>query len=170
MATQDQKRKAATQTGLYLAVIIAIAVVANMLSFKAYSRIDTTRNERYTLSKGSGRLLGSLKTPIQVDAYIKTGLPQLDAFVRDLTDLLKEYEREGKGKFKFTLIEPNTDELREQAKEAGLQEQPFGEMSATSEDQAAIAQGYRRDYGALPTVCCLFGFNEIIWMFARHLS
>ncbi|MDF3070980.1 MAG: hypothetical protein K0R38_6581 [Polyangiaceae bacterium] len=142
MATQDQKRKAATQTGLYLIVIVAIAVVANMLSFKAYSRIDTTRNERYTLSKGSGRLLGSLKTPIQIDAYVKTGLPQLDAFVRDLTDLLKEYEREGKGKFKFTIIEPNTDELRDQAKEAGLQEQPFGEMSATGEDQAAIAQGY----------------------------
>ena len=142
MATQDQKRKAATQTGLYLAVIIAIAVVANMLSFKAYSRIDTTNNERSTLSKGSGRLLASLKTPIQIDAYIKTGLPQLDAFVRDLTDLLKEYERAGKGKFKFTLIEPNTDELREQAKEAGLTEQPFGEMSTTSDDQAAIAQGY----------------------------
>ena len=142
MATQDQKRKAATQTGLYLAVIIAIAVVANMLSFKAYSRFDTTINERFTLSKGSGRLLASLKTPIQVDAYIKTGLPQLDAFVRDLTDLLQEYERAGKGKFKFTLIEPNTDELREQAKEAGLTEQPFGEMSTTSDDQAAIAQGY----------------------------
>lgn len=142
MATQDQKRKAATQTGLYLIVIVAIAVVANMLSFKAYSRIDTTRNERYTLSKGSGRLLSSLKTPIQIDAYVKTGLPQLDAFVRDLTDLLKEYEREGKGKFKFTLIEPNTDELREQAKEAGLQEQPFGEMNQTADDTAAIAQGY----------------------------
>jgi len=127
---------------MYLAVIVAIAVVANMLSFKAYSRIDTTRNERYTLSKGSGRLLQSLKTPIQVDAYIKTGLPQLDAFVHDLTDLLKEYERDGKGKFKFTLIEPKTDEMRDAAKEAGLQEQPFGEMSATSEDQAAIAQGY----------------------------
>jgi ABC-type uncharacterized transport system involved in gliding motility auxiliary subunit len=142
VATQDQKRKAATQTGLYLIVIVAIAVVANMLSFKAYSRIDTTRNERYTLSKGSGRLLSSLKTPIQIDAYVKTGLPQLDNFVRDLTDLLKEYEREGKGKFKFTLIEPNTDELREQAKEAGLQEQPFGEMNQTNDDQASIAQGY----------------------------
>ena len=142
MATQDQKRKAATQTGLYLLVIVAIAVVANMLSFKAYTRMDWTRNERYTLSKGSGRLLGSLKTPIQIDAYVKTGLPQLDAFVRDLTDLLKEYEREGKGKFKFTIIEPNTDELREQAKEAGLQEQPFGELNQTAEDTAAIAQGY----------------------------
>lgn len=144
MATQDQKRKAATQTGLYLVVIIAIAVVANMLSFKAYSRIDTTRNERYTLSKGSGRLLSSLKTPIQIDAYVpKAGLPQLDAFVGDLKDLLKEYERAGNGKFKFTLIEPNTDELRDQAKEAGLQEQPFGEINQTSGgDQATISNGY----------------------------
>jgi ABC-type uncharacterized transport system involved in gliding motility auxiliary subunit len=142
VATQEERRKAATQTGLYLIVIAAIAIVANMFSAKAYSRIDTTRNERYTLSKGSARLLTTLKTPLQVDAYIKTGLPQLDAFVRDLTDLLKEYEREGKGKFRFTLIEPKTDELREQAKEAGLQEMPFGELSATSEDQASIAQGY----------------------------
>ncbi len=144
MATQDQKRKAATQTGLYLIVVIAIAVVANMLSFKAYARSDWTRNERYTLSKGTGRLLGSLKTPLQVDAYVpKAGLAQLDTFVRDLTDLLKEYERDGKGKFKFTLIEPTTDELRDQAKEAGLQEQPFGEIDQTSSgDQATIANGY----------------------------
>ena len=87
MATQDQKRKAATQTGLYLVVVIAIAVVANMLSFKAYARSDWTRNERYTLSKGTGRLLGSLKTPLQVDASVpKAGLAQLDPFVRDLMD------------------------------------------------------------------------------------
>jgi ABC-type uncharacterized transport system involved in gliding motility auxiliary subunit len=125
-------------------VAVAIVVLVNMLSFKAYSRIDTTRNERYTLSKGSGRLLGSLKTPIQVDAYVpKPGLPQLDAFVNDLKDLLKEYERAGNGKFKFTLIEPNTDELRDQAKEAGLQEQPFGEINQTSGgDQATISNGY----------------------------
>ena len=142
MASQDQKRKAAAATGIYLAVIAAIVVIVNMLSSTAHSRIDTTKNDRYTLSKGSGDLLQTLKSPIQVDAYIKTGLPQLDAFVRDLTDMLKEYEAAGKGKFKFTLIEPNTDELREQAKEAGLQEQPFGELSATSDDQASIAQGY----------------------------
>jgi ABC-type uncharacterized transport system involved in gliding motility auxiliary subunit len=142
MATQEKKRRDATTAGIYLAVIVAIVVVVNLISSKLYHRWDVTKAERYTLSQGSGRLLQSLKTPIQVDAYVKTGLPQLDAFVRDLTDLLKEYERAGKGKFKFTLIEPNTDELREQAKEAGLQEQPFGEVSATGEDQASIAQGY----------------------------
>jgi ABC-type uncharacterized transport system involved in gliding motility auxiliary subunit len=142
MATQEHRRKAAAQTGLYVLVIAAIAIVANVLGAKAYHRWDATKNERYTLSAGSGRLIRSLNSPVQVDAYVKTGLPQLDAFVKDLTDLLKEYERAGGGKFKFTIIEPNTDELRAQAKEAGLQETPFGEANQTGDDQASITQGY----------------------------
>ncbi len=124
MATQQDKRKAAAQTGIYLTVITAIVVLANLLSAGAYKRIDTTSTERFTLSQGSGRLVRSLKEPLQVDVYVKTGLAQLDAFVRDLTDLLKEYERNGGGKFKYTVIEPNTDELKEKAKEEGVQEQP----------------------------------------------
>lgn len=142
MATEEQKRKVAAQTGFYVLVIAAIVVVVNVIASKAYVRKDMTKTERYTLSQGSGHLLQTLKSPIQVDAYVKTGLPQLDAFVGDLTDLLQEYQAAGKGKFKFTLIEPNTDDLRSQAKEAGLQEQPFVDPSQTSEDQAAIAQGY----------------------------
>jgi ABC-type uncharacterized transport system involved in gliding motility auxiliary subunit len=142
MATQQEKRKAAAQTGLYLAVIAAIVVVANLLSAGAYKRIDTTSTERFTLSQGSGRLVKSLKEPLQVDVYVKTGLAQLDAFVRDLTDLLKEYERSGGGKFKYTIIEPKTDEQKEKAKEEGLQEQPFGEASATGDSEASITQGF----------------------------
>jgi ABC-type uncharacterized transport system involved in gliding motility auxiliary subunit len=155
MATEEQKKRAAAQAGVYVLVIAAIVVVANMLAAKVYARKDVTRTERFTLSVGSGRLLSTLKQPIQIDAYVKTGLPQLDAFVGDLTDLLKEYDRAGKGKFKFTLIEANTDELRTQAKEAGLQEQPFVDPSQTSEDQAAVAQGYMGlvfKYGSEKTV------------------
>ncbi len=143
MATEDKRAKAAAQTGLYLVVIAAILVIANIVSARgAYVRRDVTKNELYTLSKGSERLLEGLKSPIQIDAYVTRGLAQLDVFVRDLTDLLKEYERAGKGQFKFTLIEANTDELREQAKEAGLEPTAFGEASATGEDQASIASGF----------------------------
>lgn len=142
MATQDKKRTAAAQTGIYLLVLTGILVLANMFSARAYKRVDVTKNERYTLSEGSGRLLKTLHGPVQVDAYVTRGLAQLDAFVRDLTDLLKEYERAGQGKFKFTIIEAKTDELREQAKDAGLQPSAFGEASATGEDQASVAQGY----------------------------
>jgi ABC-type uncharacterized transport system involved in gliding motility auxiliary subunit len=142
MATQEQKRRAAAQTGLYVVVIAAIVIVANLLSAGAYKRIDMTSAERFTLSQGSSRLVRSLNEPVRVDAYVKTGLAQLDSFVRDLTDLLKEYERQGGGKFKYTIIEPKTDEQREAAKEAGVQEQPFGEASATGDESAAITQGF----------------------------
>ncbi len=141
MATESQKRKAAAQTGAYLVIITAIIVVANLLSAGVYKRIDTTKNDRFTLSEGSGRLIRSLKEPVQVDVYVKTGLAQLDAFVRDLKHLLHEYERNGGGKFKYTIIEPDTDELRERAREAGIQEQPFGEASAKG-DGASITQGF----------------------------
>lgn len=142
MATEQDRRKAAAQTGFYLIVIAGIAVMANVFSAGVYKRADVTRNERYTLSQGSGRLIKSLKSPVQADVYITRGLAQLDTFVRDLTDLMKEYERAGGGNFKYTLIEPKTDELREKAKDAGLEELAFGEQSATGGDQASIAQGY----------------------------
>jgi len=141
MATEQQKRKAAAQTGFYLLLVLAIVVVANLLSAGAYQRIDTTKTERFTLSKGSSRLVSSLKEPIHLDVYVKTGLAQLDAFVRDLTNLLKEYERTGSKKFEYTIIEADTDELREKAKEAGLQEQPFGEQD-TGDRKASFTQGY----------------------------
>lgn len=142
MATQERKRKVAAQTGLYLLVVTAIVVVANLLGAGAYKRIDTTKTERYTLSKGSARLVQELKQPVEIEAFVKTGQAQLDAFVRDLTDLLGEYERQSNGNLKYTIIEANTDELRQKAKDAGLQEQPFGEASATGEDQASITQGF----------------------------
>ena len=142
MATQDQKRKAATQTGFYLLVLAGIAIMANVIAFGWYGRMDVTKSERFTLSQGSARLVKNLNSPIEVDVYVTRGLAQLDTFVQDLTDLLKEYERAGEGKFKFTLIEAKTDEERAAAKEAGLQEMAFGETSQTGNDQASIAQGY----------------------------
>lgn len=142
MATLEHRRKAAAQTGIYLVLIAAIVVVANLLSAGAYKRIDTTENERYTLSKGSGNLVQSLESPLQVDAYVNTKLPKLKVFVQELTDLLKSYEQAGGGKFKYTLIEPETDELRKQAEEAGLQPMAMGDPGEGSGDQIAIAQGY----------------------------
>jgi ABC-type uncharacterized transport system involved in gliding motility auxiliary subunit len=142
MATQERKRSVATQTGLYIVVISAIAIVINVLSSGAYGRIDTTYSKRYTLSAGSGRMVRNLKEPIQIDAYVTRGLAQLDTFVRDLTDLLKEYQRAGGGKFKFTLIEANTDELRQRAKDAGLEPMTSIDANAASGDKAEIAQGY----------------------------
>jgi ABC-type uncharacterized transport system involved in gliding motility auxiliary subunit len=139
----ERRKKAAAETGLYLVIVAAIVIVANLIAFVGvHKRVDMTKNERFTLSQGSGRLVGSLKSPLHVDAYVTKGLPKLDAFVRDLTDLLKLYQQRGGGKFEYTIIEAKTEEQRQAAKEAGLKDVAFGESSETGEDQASIAQGY----------------------------
>lgn len=139
----ERKTRAATQTGIYLLIVAAILVVANVISYSVYKRFDMTRSERFTLSKGSGRLVREgLKQDLQIDIYVTRGLPKHEAFIQDLTDLMSEYERASNGKVHYSIIEPKTDEQRAAAKEAGLQEAAFGEGSETGQDQATITRGF----------------------------
>jgi ABC-type uncharacterized transport system involved in gliding motility auxiliary subunit len=105
-------------------------------------RADTDREPPYALTAGSKRILGALKSELHIDAYFASGVPEVDRFVGELRHLLAEYERQGRGKLKVRLIEANSDELREQAKENGLQEQPFFERDAVDPKRPTMAQGY----------------------------
>src|SRR5580692_10235743 len=138
----EKRKQTALETGALITIVAAILVALNALSaLGLYGRKDVTRTEKYTLSKGSGSLLRSMKQELLVDAYITKGLPKLDAFVRDLRDLLQEYKNAGHGKFEYALVEPKDEETKKKAKDAGLIEQPFGEASDTDE-KAAVAQGF----------------------------
>lgn len=146
----ERKKKASAESGALVLVIALILVAVNALSYFMYVRKDTTHAERYTLSAGSGRLLQSMKGDMKVEAYVTKGLPKLDAFVRDLRDLLQQYKESSKGKFDYVIIEAKDEEQKKKAKEAGLQEIQFGEGSDT-EDKAEFAKGYMGlviNYGA----------------------
>jgi ABC-type uncharacterized transport system involved in gliding motility auxiliary subunit len=138
----EKRKKSAVESGVLILVVAAILVAVNALSaLGMYSRSDVTKSEKYTLSKGSGNLLRSMKQELTVEAYVTKGLPKLDAFVRDLRDLLQEYKNAGAGKFDYSIIEPKDEDTKKKAKDAGLIEQPFGEASDTDE-KAAVAQGF----------------------------
>jgi hypothetical protein len=125
-----------------LVVIALICVAVNALgAFGLYKRSDLTKVERYTLSQGSGRLLKSMKQQMVVDAYVTRGLPKLDAFVRDLRDLLQEYKNAGGGKFDYNLIEVKDDEKKkDEAEKAGLK--PMLLSESENDEKAGITQGY----------------------------
>jgi gliding motility-associatede transport system auxiliary component len=138
----EKRKKTAVESGVLILVVAAILVAVNALSaLGVYAREDTTKSEKFTLSKGSGNLLRSMKQELIVDAYVTKGLPKLDAFVRDLRDLLQEYKNAGAGKFDYTIIEAKDEDTKKKAKDAGLIEQPFGEASETDE-KAAVTQGF----------------------------
>ena len=138
----ERKQKAATESLVLLVVIALICVAVNALgAFGMYKRADLTKVERYTLSQGSGRLLKSMKQQMVVDAYVTRGLPKLDAFVRDLRDLLQEYKNAGGGKFDYNLIEVKDDEKKtEEAEKAGLK--PMLLTESENDEKAGITKGY----------------------------
>jgi len=101
----EKRNKTALESGILIFIVAAILVAVNALSaLGVYARKDVTKSERFTLSKGSGNLLRSMKQELAVDAYVTKGLPKLDAFVRDLRSLLQEYKNAGAGKFEYTII------------------------------------------------------------------
>jgi hypothetical protein len=138
----EKRKKSAVESGVLILIVAAILVAVNALSsLGIYARKDVTKAEKFTLSKGSGNLLHSMKQDLVVDAYVTKGLPKLDAFVRDLRDLLQEYKNAGGGKFQYSIIEPKDEDTKKKAKDAGLVEQPFGEASDT-EEKTAVTQGF----------------------------
>jgi ABC-type uncharacterized transport system involved in gliding motility auxiliary subunit len=139
----EKKQRAAAESGVLLLIVAGILVALNALSaLGGFKRLDTTKTEKYTLSKGSGNLVRTLKQNMQVDAYVAKGLPKLDAFVRDLRDLLQEYKDASGGHFDYRLIEAKDEDQKKEAKEAGIQEQQMGEASATEDEKGAVTQGF----------------------------
>jgi ABC-type uncharacterized transport system involved in gliding motility auxiliary subunit len=136
----EKRKKTAVESGVLIAIVAAILVAVNALSaLGIYARKDVTKTEKFTLSKGSGALLRSMKQDLSVDAYVTKGLPKLDAFVRDLRDLLQEYLNASGGKFHYTIIEPKDEDTKKKAKDAGRVEQPFGEAT---DEKEAVTEGY----------------------------
>jgi ABC-type uncharacterized transport system involved in gliding motility auxiliary subunit len=139
----ERRTKAKAETGVYLFIVAAILVVVNVISYGLYKRFDLTEKERFTLSQGSARLVREgLKQDLSVELYVTRGLPKVDAFVQDLIDLMDQYEAASNGKLKYTIIEPKTEEQRAAAKEAGLQEANFGDVSETGQDQTTFSRGF----------------------------
>jgi len=105
-----------------LAIVIAIIVVANLISQNLYFRIDFTEDKRYTLSDATEDILENLNEVITVQAYFTEELPAQLASVRnDLRDMLIEYEDLSNGNLVFEFINPNeSDETKQQAMQAGV--------------------------------------------------
>ncbi len=82
-----RRGKTATATGIYLVLVTAILVVANLFSYSNFYRFDATAQKRYSLTLGSQRMVCELSKDLQVDFYVTRGLAKTDLFIEDVTQL-----------------------------------------------------------------------------------
>ncbi|MEP5610707.1 MAG: GldG family protein [Cyclobacteriaceae bacterium] len=96
-------------------VIVAIIVVANLLSNQLYFRLDFTEDKRYTLSEASKNVLEELDDVVTVSAFFSEDLPpQLLNNRKDFEDMLIEYEKRSGGNVVYEFINPNENQVKEQ--------------------------------------------------------
>jgi gliding-associated putative ABC transporter substrate-binding component GldG len=115
------KTKAAVAS--YIALILFIVLLVNVLSEKLFFRLDFTSDHKYTMSKSTRDILKGLKQPVTVKAYFSKDLPPDVARARsDFKELLVEYSSISKGKLVYEFIDPTKDEVSEQeAAQNGIQ-------------------------------------------------
>ena len=102
---------------------------------------STSAPDSAALCASTAKLLSAMKDQVTVTAYVTRGTPRLDAFVRDLEQLLRGYASAGIGKVEYEMVEVRDEETRRRAKEAGLAEQPMGDVSG-DRDEAIVPQGF----------------------------
>lgn len=110
------------QKGLPLLLMVGIIISLNFLIQPINFRVDLTKNKQYTLSPASKQILGNLNDQITVTAYFSDGLPpDVSKVKRDFQDLLVELSAISKGKMDFKFVAPDTDAIKQEASNYGIQ-------------------------------------------------
>lgn len=107
---------------LQLVIVLAIILVANLISNGLYFRLDFTEDDRYTFSDATKDVLDELNGVITIKAYFSEDLPaQLLKSRQDFKDQLVEYENQSGGNVVFEFINPNeSEEMEQEAQQQGI--------------------------------------------------
>ncbi|MFY0598760.1 MAG: Gldg family protein [Cyclobacteriaceae bacterium] len=107
---------------LQLVIVLAIVLVANLISNSLYFRLDFTEDDRYTFSDATKDVLDELNGVITIKAYFSEDLPaQLLKSKQDFKDQLVEYENQSDGNVVFEFINPNeSEEMEQEAQQQGI--------------------------------------------------
>lgn len=125
----------------FLAIAAGILVALNVIGVFLFTRIDATRNRAYSLADGSRRVVSELDETLTVTAYFTNDLPApFNATERYVRDILDEYEVASEGHMVVRFVSPDTDEEREEAERAGVQEVQHQHIE---NDSVSVVEGYR---------------------------
>ncbi|MEM9189882.1 MAG: GldG family protein [Myxococcota bacterium] len=137
----DQRTRAATESLGFLAITVGIFFLLNFLGVFAFFRLDWTANDSFSLSDGSEDLAGELTDKLVITAYFTEDLPPpFNATERYVRDILVEYENAGGGKIEVNFVNPDSDTLKEEAEEAGVQKVSH---QAIKDDGLSVVEGFR---------------------------
>ncbi|MDK9700820.1 MAG: Gldg family protein [bacterium] len=122
-------------------LLAAIFIVANLVMYRLFFRVDLTANNVYTLAKASKNAVATLDKKMVVKCYFTPNLPApYNQNAKFLRDLLDDYQAYGKGKFEYQFVDPGTEEKLE--KEANSFQIPPVQVDIMQNDRVEARKVY----------------------------
>ncbi len=95
---------------IYIAGLLLIIVIINVISGQLYKRFDLTQDKRYTLSEAAKQTLSDVNSPIIVDVFLEGDFPSEFRRLRDETRQILEEFSVANHQLKFDFINPFENE------------------------------------------------------------
>ena len=154
-----RQTKYAAFATLYIVIILAVVVVANILASRYSKSYDATANKRYSLSNETKKIVDGLKHDATITYYNQS------THFRQGKDLLDEYANIS-SKVKVKYVDPDKDPTA--AREAGIRSIPAATVEANGHTEQAtditeegVTGAFIRDIkGNTRTVCFVTGSGE----------
>ncbi|MEM1414173.1 MAG: Gldg family protein [Myxococcota bacterium] len=120
------RKNAAAESFGFLALIAGILIVLNFLAFNfSFGRLDVTEARLWSLSEGSKSVVRDLGDRLEVVAFFTEKAPAPWNSQRQVVrDLLEEYRTAAGGNLSIRFVDPDDDEKKEEAEEAGVPAHP----------------------------------------------
>lgn len=113
------------QIAVYL--LTGIFILTNIVGNRLPGRLDLTRNKIYSLSSATKETLTHLPDIVTINFYASSKLPsQLIPIVREVKDILRDYQTTAKGNLQVTIKDPSGNpQIAQEAISKGIQEVQF---------------------------------------------
>lgn len=104
-------------------------------------RFDFSRNQAYSLSWATKKIIQKLDKPVSLTFYVTSELPtRLIPLKTEVVDLLNEYKKINNSKIAVNIVDPKKDPKKEtEVKELGLPELQFSQLE---QDKYQVANAY----------------------------
>lgn len=135
----ENMRKRDLRKIIPIGIFFGILFFLNLLSYYLFLRLDLTDERIYSLSPSTKKILKGLDSPLNIDCYFSKNLPPNISGIRmAVEDLLKEYRVYGKGKVRFSFIEPK-GEIEQRLRFLGI---PKIRLSVIEKDKISAIDVY----------------------------
>lgn len=110
-----------------------------------FIRIDTTKNQQYSLSSYSKELVDSVNESFQITYYLSKELTSLYPQVSDVSEFLRSYNTYS-NKIGVTVINPETEDIQADLKAIGIQSQQIESTNKGTTSFVTVYSGIVLEY------------------------